>query len=184
MKKTVKILIATVFAVGFVSLANAQSASISANATVISELKVSNLSNLNFGTIVVGQTKTILADNTVEVSSGSKIGTTNRGRFSLEAQVGSNVTLTFVLPENLTTTEGALLPIEFDWAGASEGPIAYEDGDGALYKIIPGTSYQILGFNSGSEMPTSNVLVGGRVNATGVTPGTYSGTITLSAIYN
>ncbi|MDG1277473.1 MAG: hypothetical protein P8O16_09345 [Algoriphagus sp.] len=47
MKKTVKILIATVFAVGFVSLANAQSASISANATVISELKVSNLSNLN-----------------------------------------------------------------------------------------------------------------------------------------
>ena len=140
--------------------------------------------HLNFGTIVVGQTKTILADNTVEVSSGSKIGTTNRGRFSLEAQVGSNVTLTFVLPENLTTTEGALLPIEFDWAGASEGPIAYEDGDGALYKIIPGTSYQILGFNSGSEMPTSNVLVGGRVNATGVTPGTYSGTITLSAIYN
>lgn len=183
MKKTIKIVIAAVFAVGFGSFAQAQSASISANATVISELTITNVANLNFGTVVVGQTKSIDADNMINVSTGSALGTANRGRFIVRAQVGSNVQLTLVLPSNLSTSGGALLPISFAPING-EPAIAVQDGDGQMFAITPGTPYLITGFNSASEIEEVNVFVGGQVNATGVTAGTYNGNITLTATYN
>ncbi len=188
MKKTVKILIAALFAVSFSSLANAQSASISANATVISELKVTNQANLNFGTIIIGQTKSIYSDNSVVVSTGNSLGNTNRGQFSLSAGIGSNLTLTFVLPSSLTTTGGAILPISFtdDNPNNLSSAIGFEDGDGNVAKVTPGIPYVINGYNSASEVKNANVFVGGQVDATGVgvSTGIYTGTITLSATYN
>lgn len=59
MKKTAKILFDEVFPVSFGSLAKAQSASITANAIVISEIEVTSVANLIFSTLVVGQKKTI-----------------------------------------------------------------------------------------------------------------------------
>ena len=183
MKKTVKILIAALFAVGFGSLANAQSASISANATVISELKVTNNANLNFGTVVVGQTKKIDGYGNVEVSTGPKLGSTSLGGFRIEAQTGSNVRLTFEFPTNLSTTEGALLPISFTGTeGASSATIDLGEGD--RNEFNPRSPYQINGFLSGATGSYMQVFIGGNVNATGVTAGTYTGTITLSATYN
>ncbi len=183
MKKTVKILIAAVLTVGFGSLANAQSASISANATVISELSILNMANLAFGTVVSGQKKFIDSENTTEVSIGSALGASSRGRFIMWAQIGSNVTLTFTLPTNLSTSGGDLLPISFD--DFNENPIiAVVDGDGIFGRVTPGTPYVINGFNSASEIDNINIYVGGQVDATGVTAGTYTGTITLSAAYN
>ena len=178
MKKTVKVLIAAVFAVGFGSLANAQSASISANATVISQLVVTNNANLNFGTVVVGQTKSIDAYETIAVSTGPTLGSANRGRFVVRAQQGSNVQLTFVLPADLRTAGGAILPISFDF---DDQVAAVEDNDSGYTVFYPTDAYQITGFG---DSPV-NVWIGGKVDAaTGVTAGTYTGTITLSATYN
>jgi hypothetical protein len=191
MKKTIKILVAAVLAVGFGSLANAQSASISANATVISELTVTNQANLNFGTVVVGQVKTIDSYlNTATVSTGIALGTSNRGAFTVAAQAGSNVTLEFSLPTTLTGGAGTL-PISFSWLNSEDIPvesvtITVEDEG---YKIFdPKNSYTFpTGFPTLEAIAGTNsvfVYIGGRVDATGVTAGTYTGTITLSATYN
>jgi hypothetical protein len=185
MKKTIKFLIAAVFAVGFGSLANAQSASISANATVISELLVTNNANLDFGTVVVGQTKSIDGYGSIEVSTGPTLGTARLGMFRIEAQIGSNVGLTFVLPTNLSTTGGALLPITFG-EGVSGKSGMIELRPGIPTEFIPSSPYQINGFLNGAYPGDTfvKVYIGGKVDATGVTAGIYTGTITLSATYN
>ncbi len=184
MKKTVKILIAAVLALGFGSLANAQSASISANATVISEIAVTNLANLNFGTVVVGQMKSIDGLGTIWVDNGPKLGSTNYGRFRIEAQIGSNVQLAFDLPTNLSTAEGALLPISFG-PGESAASAVVELRPGAQTEFDPRNPYQINGFlNADPEERYVVVVIGGQVDATSATAGSYTGTITLSATYN
>ncbi|MDG1277135.1 MAG: hypothetical protein P8O16_07630 [Algoriphagus sp.] len=185
MKKTVKILIAAVFAVAFGSLANAQSASISANATVISEISVTTQANLEFGTVVVGQTKSIDGLGSIDVSSGPTLGSSQLGRFLIEAQKGSNVQLTFALPTNLSTTGGALLPISFG-PGVSAKSAIVELRPGYQTEFTPSVPYQISGFLNSAE-PTDRyiqVSIGGKVDATSATAGSYTGIITLSAIYN
>ena len=183
MKKTIKILTAAILAIGFGSLANAQSATITANATVISEIVVETRTNLNFGTVVVGQTKSVSARESILVSSGPTLGTSNRGYFVVRAQQGSNVNLSFLLPSNLSSPIGELLPISFNY-GDSE--VAYlEDSDYEEIDFYPTSALQINSFNSsdpdGREI---KVFIGGQVNATGVPAGSYIGNITLSATYN
>ncbi|MDG1277134.1 MAG: DUF4402 domain-containing protein [Algoriphagus sp.] len=185
MKKTVKILIAAVFALGFVSLAKAQSASISANATVISELSVTKGKDLNFGTIVVGQTKSIDAYDNISVSDGPELGSATAGTFTVNAQKGSNVKVSFILPTNLTSSTSNLLPISFNYGDTQVAAVM--DDEGNYTEFYPTSDFQINGFNQSVVDPLASSVkfyIGGQVDATGVTAGTYTGTITLSATYN
>jgi hypothetical protein len=113
MKKTIKTLITLMLAVALGSLAHAQSASISVDATVISEIAVANVNNLNFGTLVAGQIKTIDLRGNVSVSTGSTLGTTSQGEFTVAAQAAADVTISLVLPTVLTGGGSSSLPIVF-----------------------------------------------------------------------
>jgi spore coat protein U-like protein len=185
MQNTAKILIMAAFAVGFGTFANAQSASISANATVVSEIVVANVNNLNFGTVVVGQKKSITAYEVEEVSSGPVLGSANPGRFRVNAQRGSYVSISFDFPTNLLGTGGSQLPIYFSWDAQPDKVIVVTDGDyNEAAPLILGTAYQINNYNALSETPFYEFVIGGQVDATSATAGTYTGTITLSATYN
>ena len=190
-----KILILTAFAVGIGSLANAQSATISANAKVISEIAVTSVSNLNFGTLVAGQTKSIDQNGYVTVSSGSALGTANMGEFTVAAQAGSDVSLVFILPTGLTGSNTGLLPISFSWTEDSQGDVLYvpsvrvvenTDGGSGYYDPSSGpiryTSFPTCEAIAGKN--SVRVFIGGRVDSNGVSSDTYTGTITLSATYN
>jgi hypothetical protein len=185
MKITIKTFIAAILAVGFGSFANAQSASISANATVISEIAVTNLANLNFGTVVAGQKKSITAYGNVAVSTGSALGSASPGHFRVNAQRGSNVSISFDFPINLVATGVGQLPIYFSWENEPDRVIVVTNGDfDEAPTLIPGTPYQINNYNATSETSEYNFLIGGQVDATNATAGTYTGTITLNATYN
>lgn len=185
MKTTIKTFIAAILTIGFGSFANAQSASISANATVISEIAVTRVDDLNFGTVVVGQKKSITADSNVAVSTGSVLGSANRGHFMVNAQRGSNVSISFDFPINLVATGGGQLPIYFSWENEPERVIVVTNGDfDDAPKLIPGTPYQINNYNPNSETSEYNFFIGGQVDATNATAGSYTGNITLNATYN
>jgi len=194
MKKTVKIVIAAVFAVGFGSFANAQSASISVDATVISEIAVNSVSNLNFGTIVVGQKKLVFSGNRIstKVSTGAVLDNGNGGEFTVAAQAGADVTVSLVLPANLTGTGGSL-PIVFgetvDFEGSSflssEIKTIEQNATSDIEPNSPSIRYaNFPAFDIGGGINGIRVLIGGEVDATGATAGTYTGTITLNATYN
>lgn len=194
MKKTIKILVAAVLAVGFGSLANAQSASISANATVISEIAVANVNNLNFGTVVAGQKKGIDKAGNVSVSTGSALGTTTRGEFTVAAQAGSDVRISFTLPANLIGPGDAVMPYALNWE--TDGPMGGTEYGGIVVTQIGGGGLFITSDTfsfSGNSFPTFEaiegtnsvrVFIGGQVDATSATAGSYTGTITLNATYN
>jgi spore coat protein U-like protein len=196
MKTTIKIFIAAILTIGFGSFANAQSASISANATVVSEISVANVNNLNFGTLVAGQIKTIDFNGNVSVSTGSTLGTTSQGEFTVAASAGSDVRLSFTLPANLNGPGAAVLPIAFvyneDMMGdlISRSTLRIVDGpDGAYFSTDPTSSISFAGnsFPTFEAIPGTNsvrVFIGGQVNAINATAGTYTGTITLNATYN
>jgi spore coat protein U-like protein len=191
MKTTIKTFVAAILGLGFGSFANAQSASISANATVISEIEVENVNNLNFGTLVAGQIKSVLLGG-VEVSTGPLLGTANRGEFIVAAQAGSDVRLSFNLPDNLNGPSGALLPISFFWINEFDVPqltVRIFFSNGAFITVNPNNP---ISFPDNS-FPTSEVTagknsvrltIGGKVDATSATAGSYTGTITLNATYN
>lgn len=193
MKTTIKTFIAAIITIGFGSFANAQSASISANATVISEISVANVANLNFGTLVAGQIKTIDLFGNVSVSTGSTLGTTRQGEFTVAASAGSDVRLSFSLPTNLNGSGAAVLPISFAWEdeyGFPELSVRIiTDGQGGADYVNPTSSISFPGnsFPTVEAIPGTNsvrVFIGGQVDATNATAGTYTGTITLNATYN
>lgn len=190
MKKSSKILIIVVFTIGFGSLVKAQNASISANATVISEITVAKVADLNLGTVVVGQIKSIDGLSR-KVSTGPDLGSSNMGQFTVAAQAGTDVILTFSLPTELSGPNMTTLPIKFSWddngsvaqsvwiqadvfywlgLNPTLGPLSFPAGFPS-FQAIPGTN-------------SVNVFIGAQVDATSATAGTYIGTITLSASYN
>ncbi|WP_289029486.1 DUF4402 domain-containing protein [uncultured Algoriphagus sp.] len=194
MRKTIKILTAAILAIGFGTLANAQSASISANATVISEIAVANINNLNFGTVVVGQKKGIDFAGNVSVSTGSGLGTTTRGEFTVAAQAGSDVTFSFILPANLIGPGDAVMPYALNWendgfdGGTKYGGIVVTQiGNGGSFITNDTFSFDGNSFPTYEAIEGTNsvrVFIGGQVDATSATAGSYTGTITLNATYN
>ncbi|PRY83749.1 DUF4402 domain-containing protein [Mongoliibacter ruber] len=193
MKTTIKTFIAAILTIGFGSFAIAQSASISANATVISEIAVANVNNLSFGTVVTGQTKSINSFGDVSVSNGPALGTTNRGEFTVAASAGSDVRLSFTLPNNLTGPGAAVLPIAFTWEEGDfmtfeEYGIRVITRSDAFSFVVDNTfSFPGNSFPTFEAIPGTNsvrVFIGGQVDATNATAGTYTGTITLNATYN
>ncbi len=196
MKKTVKILIAAVLAIGFGSFAKAQNASITANATVISEIAVTRVSDLNFGTIVVNQKKFVSRmGNPTTVSTGTVIDNGGRGEFTVAAQAEADVTISLNLPTALTGPGGSL-PIVFVETVDSDFGDPYlqstiyvntQEGNGG-YDIDPNSPSERFNsfpnFDIGGGVNGVRIFIGGEVDATNATSGAYTGTITLSAAYN
>jgi hypothetical protein len=186
MKKMIKIFAAVIVLMTFAVVVKAQSADdvIAGKATVFQVIVVDGLTDLEFGNVSPGLTKTIgLEDDATGGQVGE--GTETTGVFSVSAAAGSDVQLQFTtLPANLIGPSAATLPIGTYTAGYHTAN-PYTGGT----TFVPATGAQV----SGGNFPTNDVsgvnLIYVFLGAT-VTPGAsqaagdYEADITLTATYN
>ncbi len=157
--------VASAALLGILSLAgtaNAQSGSINVTANVLSPITVASGQALDFQNVTPGVPKT------VAVTSG------NAGRFDISAASSTPVSMTFVLPTDLTSG-GNLLPIA-SWSGnhnTSNSPTGtgFTPSAGATGATTSATG-QLFVFIGATVSP-------GAAQATGV----YNGTVQMTVIY-
>jgi len=145
--------------------ADAQSASITATATVLTALTVNAGNDLDFGLVPPGFTKDVLVDDA------------GAGTFDMSGSAGAEVVLTFTsLPTDLDDGGGNLLPITYVGVHNTAndpvtGATAFVPGVGATTTLSAGLGELF-------------VFLGGQVDATASPPnGTYTGTVTLNVAY-
>ena len=139
------------------------SANIQATATVLSAVTVTGANALQFGNVTPGVAKTI------------GIADAGAGRFDVSKAAGQGVTLSFTLPTDLSDGTN-LLPIG-TWAGGWNTS-ATPAGATTFTPSAGGTN------TAATAGTTLSVYVGATVTpAGGQAAGTYSGTVTMSAIY-
>ncbi len=143
--------------------AQAQSANITATATVFQAMTVTGARTLDFGNVFPGVAKSI------------GVAAATSGRFDLTGQSSANVNLTFTLPTNLTS-------------GANNLPIGTWTGCTNATNTTTGcTSFTPSGTATASAFSGAGALfvwVGGTVTPGGAqAAGTYTGTVTLTAAY-
>jgi hypothetical protein len=144
--------------------ANAQSANISATATVFQAITVTGARNLAFGNVFPGVNRSI------------PVTDANSGRFDLAGQAGANVNLTFTLPPTLDS--GANTLAIGTWSGYVNGTNSAVAGGAAF---VPSATAQPAAFSAGGQL---FVFVGATVAPTAAqAAGTYSGIVTLTAAY-
>lgn len=145
------------------AIAQAQSATISATATVVTALTVTGNASLAFGNVYQGVAKTVVATDAAS------------GRLAVAGFQNAQVALTFTLPNNLTSG-GNNLPID-SWDVRTNGTNV-TTGATAL-TVVSGTPV-----NANLVSGNLFLFVGGRVQpAAAQVAGSYSGTITLAAAY-
>jgi len=139
------------------------SANIQATATVLSAVTVAAGNNLVFGNVTPGVNKTIaIADG-------------GAGRFDVTKATTQGVTLAFTLPTNLNSS-GNLLPIG-TWTGGYNAT-ATPAGATSFTPSAGGTNTTVM---AGT---TIFVYVGATVSpAAAQAAGSYTGTVTMSAVY-
>lgn len=184
--KQMKIFASLVLMMGFGISAMAQSTdndNILGKATVLQGINVVGVTDLSFGWVSPGLSKTIDLENT---ATGGQVGegTQTTGVFSVSAAANSNVQIQFTtLPTNLVSGANNL-PIGAYTAGYHTAN-PYSGGT----TFVPGTGTQVAGGN----FPTNDiggvnaiyVFIGGTVTPGGTqASGDYTGTITLTATYN
>jgi spore coat protein U-like protein len=177
MKSTIKIFAIFAMVVGFAVGAKAQNTdtkTLEANATVLAGMKITKVSDLAFGSIAQGTSKTLSLSGTV--SGDTKQGDVSVGNFKLEATKGSSLTYKLDTPENLVN-------------GANNLPVIFTSEYGTSETYVAGTN-TVQDADDSITMPTGGVIyffVGGTINAGGTTPpppGTYKANVTLTATYN
>ena len=148
---------------GAAGVAQAQSATIGATATVGTGLSVSGLAPLDFGTVYQGVNKNINFNNA------------SSGRFRIDGLDASQVALTFALPATLVNGTNTLPISNYDVrvngtsSTASANAIPVISGVPTPTNLVNGVLY---------------VFIGGRVTtAVSQTPGSYTGLIVLAAAY-
>jgi len=166
MKRLLQLTLVLLITAGLTSIANAQSADINASADVQAPISVTGESDLTFGNIIQGNSKTVGYHET------------NAGRFLVTGTGSSNVSISFsALPSNLTDGSGNNLPITYDTAW--DDATSVTSGGGTTFTASSGDSF---------NLPTDgdfSVFVGGTADASASPPaGNYEGTITLTASYN
>ena len=175
MKASIKYLLVILFAVGMHSTAfaqNSDNASVNANARVIAQIAVTGDVALDFGDLVQGTTEAVNVDGTGNDTDAVI------GEFTVTGGPSASVSLEFTtLPATLGSTTGGAdtLPTDFnslEYAGYN---------DGALTKFNPAAGPTSTSLDGSGNL---TVLIGGSVDATGVTPDSYQGSITLTASYN
>jgi hypothetical protein len=150
--------------VGAASAEAQNSASIQATATVLTALTVAAGNNLLFGNVTPGVNKTVA------------IADAGAGTFTVTKAATSGVTLSFTLPTDLTTGGGDLLPIG-SWTGAWNTSASTSGANG----FTPSAAGSNTSVTAGTSL---TVFVGATVSpATTQAAGSYSGTVTMSAVY-
>jgi hypothetical protein len=143
--------------------AKAQTANITATATVLQAITVTGARTLDFGTVFPGVAKAIA------VAAGTS------GRFDLTGSNSANVNVSFTLPGNLTSGANTL-PIG-SWTGCYFGTNTVA----SCTAFVPSAALTATAF---SATGTLFVWVGGTVTpAANQTAGVYNGTVTLNAAY-
>lgn len=145
--------------------AQTNNASINVTATVQQPINVTAANALSFGNVLPG------VNSTVGVASASA------GRFDVTGQASTPVTLSFVLPTNLSDGLGNLLPIG-TWTGNHNTTNA-PTGTSFTPANGPATFPSTL-----SATGTLFVFVGATVSpAVNQAAGAYSGTVQLTVVY-
>lgn len=144
-------------------LAQAQSATVAATATVVTPLIVTGTAGLAFGNVFQGVNKTVLFSDATS------------GRFSITGFGASQVAMTFTLPTNLA-------------AGASNLPIDTWDIRSNPTNVTAGatalTVTSGVPVNGNLTAGSLFLFVGGRVvPAVAQAAGSYTGNIVLAAAY-
>ena len=186
-----KFFAAFIIMIGFAMTSFAQGTStnhITGDATVVAQVLVSPVTSLEFGNVTPGFVKTISTLGTVVVGGNSGGGNTpTAGKFTVTKSEQSQVTLTWLLPENLTKTGGVNMPISFaDYSGGKCGAIVAGAGP-TTTAFTPGAALAIStgAFNAAFTAGTFDVLLGGTVTpANAQATGAYTADITLTATYN
>jgi hypothetical protein len=143
--------------------AQAQSAAITALATVYQPISFGTSRNLDFGNVFPGVVKTI------------PVTDANSGQFQLAGQASGNVNLTFTLPVNLTSA-GNNLPIG-SWTGCTSAT----NTTAGCTAFTPSGSATASAFSGAGALW---VFVGGSVTpGAAQAAGNYTGTVTLTAAY-
>jgi len=145
------------------SAARAQSANITATATVFQAMTVTGARTLDFGSVFPGVAKAIA------------VAAATSGRFDLTGQNSANVNVSFTLPANLTS-------------GANNLPIGTWTGCTNTSNTTTGcTAFTPSAANTASAFGATGSLfvwVGATVTpAANQAAGTYNGTVTLTAAY-
>jgi Domain of unknown function (DUF4402) len=154
--------LAAAFSFGAATAEAQNSANINATATVLSALNVTGAANLAFGNVTPGVNKTVA------------IADAGAGRFDVVKAASSALTLSFTLPTTLDDGSNTL-PIG-TWTGAwntsatPAGATAFTPASGTTTASTAGT--------------TISVYVGATVSpAAAQAAGSYTGTVTMSAVY-
>ena len=143
------------------SVAQAQSANISATATVLTPLTLTGTADLAFGTVFPGIAKTVAAADATS------------GRFTIAGNPNSQVSMTFTLPANLTGAGSLAIG---SWTGErnttnTTGGTAFTPSAAAELQTLSGTGNAYL-------------FIGATVTPTvAQAAGAYSGTVTLNVVY-
>jgi len=143
------------------SVAQAQSANISATATVLTPLTLTGTANLAFGNVFPGINKTVAAADATS------------GRFTIAGNAGSQVSMTFTLPANLTGAGSLAIG---SWTGErnttnTTGGTTFTPSASAELQTLSGTGNAYL-------------FIGATVTPTVAQPaGAYTGTVTLNVVY-
>lgn len=145
------------------ALAHAQTANVSATATVVTPLAVTGSAPLAFGNVFQGVNKTVAATDAAS------------GRLSITGFGTSQVALTFTLPTNLTSGANNL-PIN-TWDVRSNGTNSTTGT--TIMTVVSGTPV-----NSNLVAGNLFLFVGGRVQpAAAQVAGAYTGSVVLAAAY-
>ncbi|MFD2532935.1 hypothetical protein [Gracilimonas halophila] len=133
MNKLKTLLFASTLLVGFNSVAMAQSddATITANANVIDNITVTSTSNLDFGDILVGTSKTMDAANQSVSTTNGVTGNETFGAVDIET-ANANIKIEIEFPDDLTGQSDANNTLPFIFSGG------YAGGQGAEAILVDG----------------------------------------------
>lgn len=141
----------------------AQSANITATATVLQAITVTGARTLDFGTVFPGVAKSV------------GVAAATSGRYDLTGSNSANVNVSFTLPANLTSGANNL-PIG-TWTGCYNGTNVV----GSCTAFTPSAATTATAFSGAGAL---FVWVGGTVTpGAAQAAGVYNGTVTMTAAY-
>lgn len=177
MKRITFILSIFAFSMTFSGSAFAQTADVTASASIVADLSVTKNTDLSFGQILNSQTADAVIDpNDTNSGTGS---TTTLGKVTVVASDGAGLSISFTNPTDLSLTSDATQKIGF--TGNYTGK---ETDDAATSTDLNESTANEVTLGSAND--TYYIYLGGTLDGAdidGATTGTYEGTITVTVNY-
>jgi hypothetical protein len=151
-----------------------------ARATVVQQIVVSQVSNLDFSMVSPGVAKTISHSGATLVSAGTVTGGESRGVFTVSAGAGTSVDLSYQVPTDLESGLNTL-PVTFTsgWGNANNNSASN------AVSVSTETNIALFPTNDVSGANLIYVILGGTVTpAVGQAAGLYVADVVLTAEYN